>query len=135
MSNRSRRTVVAEAEPTFVQSCSTKWSKGLQRGARWDKDTFEDFPVCVHWFRQFMAAVAGICVGFAGVTGWSGLVGGFAFVTGATYLYYARFVEADELSYGDQGLKWEGLLPSLTVFLLMWILSFNGMGHVLLNIA
>ncbi|CAM9483697.1 unnamed protein product [Ectocarpus sp. 12 AP-2014] len=75
MSNRSRRTVVAEAEPTFVQSCSTKWSKGLQRGARWDKDTFEDFPVCVHWFRQFMAAVAGICVGFAGVTGWSGLVG------------------------------------------------------------
>lgn len=60
---------------------------------------------------------------------------GFAFVTGATYLYYARFVEADELSYGDQGLKMEGLLPSLTVFLLMWILSFNAMGHVLLNIA
>ncbi|CAB1102399.1 unnamed protein product [Ectocarpus sp. CCAP 1310/34] len=59
----------------------------------------------------------------------------FAFVTGATYLYYARFLEADELSYGDQGLKWEGLLPSLTVFLLMWILSFHSMGHVLLNIA
>lgn len=38
MSNRSKRTlVVANAEPAFVQSCLTKWSKGLQRGAKWDK--------------------------------------------------------------------------------------------------
>lgn len=38
MSNRSKRTlVVANAEPAFVQSCMTKWSKGLQRGAKWDK--------------------------------------------------------------------------------------------------
>lgn len=38
MSNRSKRTmVVANAEPAFVQSCLAKWSKGLQRGAKWDK--------------------------------------------------------------------------------------------------
>lgn len=38
MSNRSKRTlVVANAEPAFVQSCVAKWSKGLQRGAKWDK--------------------------------------------------------------------------------------------------
>lgn len=53
MSNRSRRTVVAEAEPTFVQSCSTKWSKGLQRGARWDKVcAYTSPPLCVLLLRR-----------------------------------------------------------------------------------
>lgn len=43
MSNRSKRTtVVANAEPPFVQSCLTKWSKGLERGARWDKVSTEN---------------------------------------------------------------------------------------------
>ena len=38
MSNRSKsKGEGANAEPPFVQSCLMKWSKGLQRGARWDK--------------------------------------------------------------------------------------------------
>lgn len=46
-------------------------------------------------------------------------------------MYYSGFVEADELSYGDNGLKTEGLLPSLTVFLLTWIVTFTAMEHEL----
>ena len=56
---------------------------------------------------------------------------GFGFVTVATYLYYSGFVEADELSYGESGLKMEGMLPSLTVFLLTWIVTFTAMEHEL----
>lgn len=46
-------------------------------------------------------------------------------------MYYSGFVEADELSYGESGLKMEGLLPSLTVFLLTWIVTFTAMEHEL----
>lgn len=56
---------------------------------------------------------------------------GFGFVTGVTYFYYAGFVEADEMSYGDNGLKMEGLLPSLALFLLTWTVSFTAFGHTL----
>lgn len=52
-------------------------------------------------------------------------------MTGVTYLYYSGFVEADELSYGESGLKMEGLLPSLAVFLLAWIVTFTAMEHEL----
>lgn len=44
-------------------------------------------------------------------------------------MYYTGFVGADELSYGESGLKMEGLLPSLTVFLLTWIVTFTAMEH------
>ncbi|CAM9222521.1 unnamed protein product [Hapterophycus canaliculatus] len=135
MSNRSRRTVVAEVEPGFLQSCMTKWSKGLRKGAKWDKETFEDFPVCVHWFRQIVAAAAGVTLGFLGITGAPGVVGGFGFVTGVTYLYYSGYVEADEMSYGENGLKMEGLLPSFTVFLLSWIVTFTAKGHAAIESA
>ena len=50
-------------------------------------------------------------------------------MTCATYFYYTVFVEADELSYGESGLKMEGMLPSLAVFLLAWIVTFTAMGH------
>ncbi len=43
MSNRNRKVVVAEAEPTFSQSCMAKWAKGLQRGAKWDKVSLSSF--------------------------------------------------------------------------------------------
>lgn len=39
------------------------------------------------------------------------------------------------MSYGSNGLKWEGVLPSITVFLLTWIVSFTGMGHDLPDAA
>eukprot|EP00903_Cladosiphon_okamuranus_P011988 g11257.t1 len=132
MSNRSKRTAAeASAEPPFVQSCLIKWSKGLQRGAKWDKETYEDFPVCVHWVRQIVAAIVGIALGFAGVTGAFGLVGGFGAVTGVTYWYYSGFVEADEFSYGESGLKMEGMLPSFAIFLLAWVVTFTAMEHEL----
>lgn len=37
--------------------------------------TYEDFPVCVHWFRQIVAAIVGIALGFVGVTGATGVIG------------------------------------------------------------
>lgn len=37
MSNRSKRMVVEEREPQFLEMCAEKWRKGCQRGARWDK--------------------------------------------------------------------------------------------------
>lgn len=37
MSNRSKRMVVEEREPRFLEVCVEKWRKGCQRGARWDK--------------------------------------------------------------------------------------------------
>lgn len=40
MSNRSKRTLVAEAEPGFLQSGLAKWSKALTRSAKWDKVCF-----------------------------------------------------------------------------------------------
>lgn len=54
---------------------------------------------------------------------------GFGVVTGVTYLYYSGFVGADEFSYGESGFKMEGLLPSLTLFLLTWIVTFTAMEH------
>ncbi len=54
---------------------------------------------------------------------------GFGAVFGLTLFYYTGFVEADELSYGENGLKWEGMLPSFAVFLLGWIVTFTAMEH------
>lgn len=41
MSNRSKRTLVAEAEPTFTEHCIAKWARGTQSGAKWDKVSWE----------------------------------------------------------------------------------------------
>lgn len=49
MSNRNKRTPVGEGEPTFSQSCLSKWSKGMKQGAKWDK-------VCVRCSNVLLAA-------------------------------------------------------------------------------
>lgn len=54
---------------------------------------------------------------------------GFGFVTGLTHMYYTIFIEADEMSYGESGLKMEGLMQSFGVFLLGWIVTYTGMEH------
>lgn len=56
-------------------------------------------------------------------------------MSGVTYFYYAAFIEADEFSFGDSGLKMEGLMPSLATFLLSWTVVFTAMGHDLPSIA
>ncbi|CAM9937535.1 unnamed protein product [Sphacelaria rigidula] len=48
---------------------------------------------------------------------------------GFTRTYYTVFIEADELSYGENGLQMEGLLQSFGVFLLLWIMTYTGMEH------
>lgn len=39
------------------------------------QETFDEFPVVVHWFRQILAAVVGIVLGVMGVTGAPGIAG------------------------------------------------------------
>ena len=46
-----------------------------------------------------------------------------------TYFYYAGYIEADEYSFGESGLKYEGMMPSFAVFLLGWVTCYTGMGH------
>eukprot|EP00904_Undaria_pinnatifida_P009050 jgi/Undpi1/5275/HiC_scaffold_2.g00556.m1 len=135
MSNRNKRTPVGEGEPTFSQSCLSKWSKGMKQGAKWDKESFDEFPVCVHWFRQIAALLVGVAWGFYGIVGAQGLLGGFGLVMAITYVYYAGYIEADEMSFGDGGLKMEGLMPSLATFILAWTTVFTAMGHDLPGIA
>lgn len=54
---------------------------------------------------------------------------GYGFVTGLTYLYYTGYIEADEFSYGEKGLKMEGVVQSLAAFVLAWITFYTAMGH------
>ncbi|CAN0005893.1 unnamed protein product [Choristocarpus tenellus] len=75
MGTTRRRAAVPEEKPSFLESCKEKWSKGLKAGAAWDKDTFEDFPVCVHWFRQMMSVIVGVVWGAVAMQGWPGFVG------------------------------------------------------------
>lgn len=60
---------------------------------------------------------------------------GFGLVMAITYVYYAGYIEADEMSFGDGGLKMEGLMPSLATFILAWTTVFTAMGHDLPGIA
>lgn len=60
---------------------------------------------------------------------------GFGFVTGLTHMYYTIFIEADEMSYGESGLKMEGLMQSFGVFLLGWIIAYTGMEHADLPVS
>lgn len=135
MSNRSKRTPVVEGNAGYFQEFSDKWSKGLHRRAKWDKESFDDFPVCVHWFRQIASLIVGIALGVIGITGAPGLVGGYGLVTGLTYVYYAVYIEVDEFSFGEGGLKMEGLIPSLALYILVWTTCYTAMGHGLTDSA
>lgn len=46
-----------------------------------------------------------------------------------THAYYTFFVEADEMSYSDNGLKMEGTFPAFAMFLLTWIVMYTAMGY------
>lgn len=46
-----------------------------------------------------------------------------------THAYYTFFIQADEMSFNESGLKMEGAMQAFAVFLLGWIVTFTVMGH------
>lgn len=55
-------------------SFSSVLSKALVSDGRWDKQTFEHFPLVVYWLRQLVGLVIGLLCGLAPITGAAGFV-------------------------------------------------------------
>ncbi|KAA3458559.1 Rab5-interacting [Gossypium australe] len=112
-----------------------KFAKLLDPEASWDKDQLGDV---LHWIRQVVALFYGLLWGAIPVVGgiWifitvttqakDNYTGFSGHNTGIIYGYYAMTLKIDEEEFGGHAaLLQEGLIASITLFLLAWILVYS----------
>lgn len=98
-------------------------SKLLSRDVDWDREQLGDV---LHWVRQGLALVAGLIWGAIPLTGAFWLVLFFALSTGAVYGYYHYVLKVDEEELGGHAaLLQEGMLASVSLFLLAWTTTYS----------
>ncbi|KAI8523793.1 hypothetical protein RHMOL_Rhmol13G0099700 [Rhododendron molle] len=98
-------------------------AKLLDPDASWDKDQLGDV---LHWIRQVVALVCGLLWGAIPLVGGTWIVVFLVISSGIRYAYYAMILKIDEEEFGGHGaLLQEGLLVSIMLFLLAWILIYS----------
>ncbi|KAI8523792.1 hypothetical protein RHMOL_Rhmol13G0099700 [Rhododendron molle] len=80
----------------------------------------------LHWIRQVVALVCGLLWGAIPLVGGTWIVVFLVISSGIRYAYYAMILKIDEEEFGGHGaLLQEGLLVSIMLFLLAWILIYS----------
>jgi hypothetical protein len=94
----------------------------LDRGAVWEK---AELFRALHWMRQLIGVVLGVCAGVIGVTGYVGNLAFFGIAAGVSWAYYAKFLQVDQEELGSWELISEGMWPAFAMFLLAWISTYT----------
>eukprot|EP00884_Botryococcus_braunii_P012180 jgi/Botrbrau1/20963/Bobra.0135s0081.1 len=93
---------------------------------RWEKDDLLDV---IYWIRQVVAIILGLICGSIPLTGWVGLAGAIT-INILVVLSWYRVQRIDEEEYGGHvQLATEGLPPSISLFLIIWILTYSFQQH------
>ncbi|KAK5579089.1 hypothetical protein RB653_008768 [Dictyostelium firmibasis] len=105
----------------------TKKSQLLLLKNSFNKDfkfTNKEISQNIHWLRQIVSVLIGIIVGAIPITGYPGFIAYILFTCGFVAIYYTKVLEVEEDDF-----KWElmqeGFMPSLTIFVISWILVYN----------
>ena len=103
---------------------SSIWEK-LQdaESADW---TQEEVKTAIHWFRQLVSFLCGILWGLIPFTGLNGFLTHLAVNTVGTFVFYSGVLKVEAEDFGGHAvLTQEALPPSISMFLLMWILTYS----------
>jgi len=106
------------------KSNKSMWQKALTRGGQFDKETFEELPVVVHWARQALAILIGLACGVAGVEG----VLGFGLFFGINLMlvraYCQSFLDVELEDFPGIMYK-EGMMPAFGLFVATWTIAYT----------
>jgi len=103
-------------------------AKSMLAKALFGDDNWDEECLCkiVYWFKHVVAVVFGLSCGILGITGATGILG-FLFASnfGAIH-YYSGYLGVDDEEFGGKS-KFinEGLMPSFSLFLLIWIYFYT----------
>ena len=91
-----------------------------------NQDTFPELPDVIVWFRFALALLYGSFLGLSNHSkGAAGILFGLNFISFIPVLYCNFILGADSDSYGSK-LYFSGVLNSLALMLLIWILECPG---------
>lgn len=116
------------SRPTTFQNPIGLLLKGLRAVPEqdWDEDELLDV---IHWQRQILAIVCGIAWGAIPLTGLPAFLGFMALNLAVTFSWYRVQRIDEELYNGHQALLAEGFPPSISLFLLVWILTYTALQY------
>jgi len=113
-----------EKSGEYETTVSATFKKALRTSSDWpDKDEFLDV---IYWLRQILGVILGVMWGIAPLSGVIGLILFFLINCAIVFVYYNIIQRIDEEKFGGfTELMKEGLMTSLSTFLVMWIIVYS----------
>lgn len=100
------------------------WEK-LQdaESAEWSLD---EVKTAIHWFRQFVSFLCGFVWGLIPLTGFNAFISQVAVNFFTTIVFYTTVMKIEPEEFGGHAtLTQEGMPPSISMFLLIWIITYS----------
>ena len=85
----------------------------------------DDVLELVWWLRLIISFSFGTVAGIFNLTGFLVIFFYCSSILVLTYLYTLKFLQIDDREFEEQEIFMEGGGPSIAIFLLMWIITFN----------
>eukprot|EP00270_Netrium_digitus_P009073 TRINITY_DN2753_c0_g1_i3.p1 TRINITY_DN2753_c0_g1~~TRINITY_DN2753_c0_g1_i3.p1 ORF type:complete len:129 (-),score=20.65 TRINITY_DN2753_c0_g1_i3:338-724(-) len=123
MSSHSSRKPAPSSTRASDSKVGFNWRKLVDRDHDWDRDELGDV---LHWMRQIEALICGLIWGLIPLTGGLWFAAFMALNLGSVFLYYNQLLCIDEEDFGGHSvLMQEGMLSSVGLFMLVWILIYS----------
>lgn len=102
----------------------TLWEK-IQQADSVQLDS-DEIKTAIHWFRQTTSLVCGVIWGILPLTGLYGFLIHLAINSIGTIIFYTSILKIDPEEHGGHGaMSQEGLPPALSMFILVWIVTYS----------
>lgn len=92
--------------------------------------TTDEVKTAIHWFRQLLSFLCGLIWGCVPLTGFYSALAQLVLNTIGTFFFYTTVMKIDPEEFGGHGvLTQEAISPSISMFLLIWIITFSIMQY------